>query len=333
MTAAWERMTGIISGVFASVAQSSTAGWSLVGAIRPFGRRGIGSWRPSEDSGAGCRPAQEVPGRAGLQGARPDRVRQTRRPRLRGAGAGHPVGGQHVYFPRRHPHCRVHRRLPDGFLAAQAWPTEPHRRGRREYHARLAAGLYGCLAPARKTCGRVNAAWQIGTFTNQQVEKRIAQLDAALQPFIDRLDIAKAKMEALIEPLRGVQDALQKKLARQLERFTKGEVDAEAVRGLDRQNAALSERIQAPKTSPSKPNTSSRSNVGAGRRAERCWRFRRGARRKRRGCGRNGQGAAPARCRRDRERLKVAAGRGHAGRRRAAVAGRRPDWRLAGRVG
>ena len=90
------------------------------------------------------------------------------------------------------------------------------------------------LQPVKEVAGEVNAALgRIGTFSENQVQARIAQLDAALQPFIDRLDIAKAKMAALIEPLKGVQDALQKKLARQLERFTRGEVDAEVVRGLD----------------------------------------------------------------------------------------------------
>jgi len=101
------------------------------------------------------------------------------------------------------------------------------------------------LQPVKEVTAAVNAELgKIGRFTHDQVAARIAQLDAALQPFIDRLDIAKAKMEALIEPLKGVQDALEKKLARQLELFTQGEVDAEAVRALDRQNAALSERIQ-----------------------------------------------------------------------------------------
>ena len=101
------------------------------------------------------------------------------------------------------------------------------------------------LQPVKDVAAEVNAELgKIGRLAHDQVAARIAQLDAALQPFIDRLDIAKAKMEALIEPLKGVQDALEKKLARQLELFTKGEVDAEAVRALDRQNAALSERIQ-----------------------------------------------------------------------------------------
>src|SRR5690606_4582794 len=102
------------------------------------------------------------------------------------------------------------------------------------------------LQPVKEVAGEVNAALgRIGTFSENQVQARIAQLDAALQPFIDRLDIAKAKMAALIEPLKGVQDALQKKRAGQLERFTKGEVGAESVRALDQQKAALSERIQA----------------------------------------------------------------------------------------
>lgn len=100
------------------------------------------------------------------------------------------------------------------------------------------------LAPVEDMMGRVDAELgTIGQLTNDQVKRRLARLDEVLQPFIDHLEIAKAKMAAIVEPIKRVQDALDKKLGRALERFTKGELDAEAVRAIDRQKAAVQERL------------------------------------------------------------------------------------------
>jgi len=100
------------------------------------------------------------------------------------------------------------------------------------------------LQPVRAVAAEVDAELgAIGRMSAQQVEARLARLDAALQPFEDRLAIVKARVEAITEPLKGLQDALEKKLARALERFTKGQASAEEVRALDRQRAAIEEQL------------------------------------------------------------------------------------------
>ncbi len=100
------------------------------------------------------------------------------------------------------------------------------------------------LQPVKAVAAEVDAELgKIGRWSSAQVEARLAKLDAALQPFEDRLAIVKARVAAITEPLKGLQDALEKKLARALERFTKGDLGAEEVRALDRQRAALDKQL------------------------------------------------------------------------------------------
>jgi len=249
MTRAWERTTGIISDVFQPVAQLIHR-WLvvLVGVIRGFGA--AWDWL--------LRTVTKVLGPVAgfLKKYLVEPVSKALDPAEFARRAGNAFGAlaqgilwaANTYiFPAVIFIAEFIADFLMGFSPPKKGPLSRIDEGGANVMRAWLQGFMGTsLQPVKDVAAEVNAELgKIGRLAHDQVEARIAQLDAALQPFIDRLDIAKAKMEALIEPLRGVQDALQKKLARQLELFTKGEVDAEAVRALDRQNAALSERIQA----------------------------------------------------------------------------------------
>jgi hypothetical protein len=79
--------------------------------------------------------------------------------------------------------------------------------------------------------------------SHSMVEAALKKLDDAIQPFIDNLEIVKAKFEAILEPLRVLQDALERKLNRALEKFFKGEISEQAVRAIDRQTEALQDQM------------------------------------------------------------------------------------------
>lgn len=100
------------------------------------------------------------------------------------------------------------------------------------------------LTPVQDMAQRVNEELgDIRFMSHSQVEAALARLDKAVQPFIDNLEIAKAKFEEILEPLRVLQDTLERKLNRALEKFFKGEMTEDAVRGIDRQMEALGEQV------------------------------------------------------------------------------------------
>jgi hypothetical protein len=100
------------------------------------------------------------------------------------------------------------------------------------------------LTPVEEMAANVNEMLgDIGKLTHEQVEARLSKLDELLEPFIANLEIARAKMEQITEPLRAVQDILERKLDRALGKFFKGEITAQAVREIDKQMEGIEERI------------------------------------------------------------------------------------------
>lgn len=83
----------------------------------------------------------------------------------------------------------------------------------------------------------------IGKMSHSQVEARLAQLDAALQPFIDNLEVAKARMEAVVAPLKEAQEILSKRVTSAAKKFFGGEMSADEMRALDAQNQQLTDRL------------------------------------------------------------------------------------------
>lgn len=102
------------------------------------------------------------------------------------------------------------------------------------------------LDPISKVAAEVDTMLgSIGTLTHEQVEKRLAQLDLAIRPFEERLAIVKSRMDAILEPLKAIKDYTEKQLGKALEKFTKGDLSAEAVRAYDRQLEGIDAQVES----------------------------------------------------------------------------------------
>lgn len=78
------------------------------------------------------------------------------------------------------------------------------------------------------------------------VQTRIAQLDAQLKPFSDRVDILKARFDALNEPAELAFEAIERQMAKAEEALAAGDTQAaETLRRLDAQKEALQRVVGA----------------------------------------------------------------------------------------
>lgn len=247
LTRAWERVSGIISSVFAPVANLIHR-WLivLVGAVRGFGM--AWDWL--------LRQLTTILGGVGgvlkkyLIEPLANFLDPTEFARRGGAvigalGEGFLWAANTFVFPAVVEIAEFIADFLMGFSPPKKGPLAAIDKGGAGVAMAWLEGFTGIsLKPVSAMMAEVDARLgAIGRLTNEQVKKRLEQLDAELQPFLDGLDIAKAKEVALLEPLKAVQDALEKKMTRALEQFTKGELDADAVRAMDRQAEALQERI------------------------------------------------------------------------------------------
>ncbi|WP_119069208.1 hypothetical protein [Aggregatilinea lenta] len=132
-----------------------------------------------------------------------------------------------------------------GFSPPKEGPLSTIDQGGYNVMAAWMEGFTGVpLTPVKEMAAQVDAELgSIGQYSYQAVQARLAALDAALQPFVDHLEIAKAKMDAIVEPLQEAQDAIRDRLDKTVQAFMAGDASAGAVRALDRQNEALSEQI------------------------------------------------------------------------------------------
>lgn len=102
------------------------------------------------------------------------------------------------------------------------------------------------LLPVEQVAAAIDAELgDIGKLTYEQVQARIEQLDRAIQPFIDQLAIVKARVETIVNPLERIEELTKRRLGKALEQWTKGALDAESVRAIDRQMEALRGQIDA----------------------------------------------------------------------------------------
>lgn len=97
------------------------------------------------------------------------------------------------------------------------------------------------LDPVKQVAAEVSAALgDIGRMTLPQVEARLAQLDRALQPFQDRLEIVKSRFEAIQAPAEAALRAIDRQMDKAVEALLRGDEQAAAtVRQLDAQRAAI----------------------------------------------------------------------------------------------
>lgn len=80
----------------------------------------------------------------------------------------------------------------------------------------------------------------IGSLSQKQVETRLAQLDAALLPFQQRLDIVKSTFEAISAPAEAALNAIDRQIGQALEALGQGDQRAAAlIRSLDAQRDSI----------------------------------------------------------------------------------------------
>jgi len=132
-----------------------------------------------------------------------------------------------------------------GFSPPKKGPLKDIDKGGANIMAAWLEGFTGVpLTPVADMAAMVDAELgSIGKLSQEQVVARLAKLDAALQPFIDHLEIVKAKFEAITEPLTRAQDAIKKRLTNTVKAFFAGGATAEAVRAMDRQSDAIARQL------------------------------------------------------------------------------------------
>lgn len=109
-------------------------------------------------------------------------------------------------------------------------------------------GLTGVsLDPVQEVAAEVSAALgDIGKATAPQVDARLAQLDKALQPFQNRLDIVKSQFDAIAAPAQAALDAIDRQLQTAQAALANGDVQAaETIRRLDAARAAIQGQLDA----------------------------------------------------------------------------------------
>ena len=113
--------------------------------------------------------------------------------------------------------------------------------GRNTALAWIAGFLGVSVDPVSQVAAEVNEALgSIGTFNQRQVERRIEELDRALQPFADRVEILTARFEQLAEPAERALDAIDRQTDALIQRVVDGDARAAAaVRTLRQQRGEL----------------------------------------------------------------------------------------------
>jgi len=132
-----------------------------------------------------------------------------------------------------------------GFSPPRKGPLKDIDKGGANVMAAWLEGFTGVsLTPVAAMAARVDAELgSIGKLSYKEVQDRLAAMDRALQPFIDHLEIAKAKMKAITTPLKAAQEAIRKRLDQTVKAFLAGEATAAQVRALDRQNEVIARRL------------------------------------------------------------------------------------------
>lgn len=103
------------------------------------------------------------------------------------------------------------------------------------------------LDPVEKVAAEVTAALgDIGRASLPVVDARLAQLDQALLPFQNRLDIVKSQFDAIAAPAQAALDAIDRQMQAAQEALQGGDVQAaDTIRRLDAARAAIQAQLDA----------------------------------------------------------------------------------------
>ena len=118
--------------------------------------------------------------------------------------------------------------------------------GKKTFEAWLDGFTSLSLDPVEQVLEEVNTQLgDIGRMSLGQVEKRLGQLDKALQPFQERLKIVQAQFDAIAAPAEAAMRAIDRQLNTAVQALTKGDASAKAsVQALDAQRAAIQKNLE-----------------------------------------------------------------------------------------
>ena len=134
------------------------------------------------------------------------------------------------------------------------FPESPAKRGPlrnldeqgRNIALEIVAGLLGAdLQPVETVAQNIaDALGPIATYTLGQIKDRIEELDEAVQPFIDQLDIVKARFEELAEPAEAARDAIDRQIDSLLQSIIEGDANAAAIaRSFDQRRSLIQDQV------------------------------------------------------------------------------------------
>src|SRR5690606_15353592 len=103
------------------------------------------------------------------------------------------------------------------------------------------------LQPVEDVAAEVSASLgNIGKSSLSLVNRRLAELDKALLPFQNRLDIVKSRFDAIATPANLALDAIERQITDAEEALARGDqTAAETIRRLDEQRAAIQSNLDA----------------------------------------------------------------------------------------
>lgn len=129
-----------------------------------------------------------------------------------------------------------------GFSPPKLGPLSQIDKGGENIMAAWLQGITGVsLEPVEDVAAQVSTMLgNIGKTSLGLVNRRLAELDKALLPFQNRLDIVKSQFDAIAAPANAALDAIDRQMATAEEALTNGDVAAaETIKRLDAQRAAI----------------------------------------------------------------------------------------------
>lgn len=135
-----------------------------------------------------------------------------------------------------------------GFSPPKKGPLSQIDKGGENIMKAWLEGIAGVkLDPVEKVAAQVSEALgAIGKATLPEVNNRLAELDKALLPFQNRLDIVKSQFDAIAEPAKAALDAIDRQMQTAQEALANGDVNAaDTIRKLDAARAAIQGQLDA----------------------------------------------------------------------------------------
>lgn len=135
-----------------------------------------------------------------------------------------------------------------GFSPPKTGPLSQIDKGGENIMIAWMEGMAGvALDPVKDVAAEVSMLLgDIGKSSISQVDARLLQLDKALQPFQNRLDIVKSQFDAIAAPAQAALDAIDRQMAQAESALMSGDVQAaDTIKRLDAARAAIQGQLDA----------------------------------------------------------------------------------------